>query len=132
MRSQRVASQPTFGDTEADPPASFQANAWNGKRRARMVEQDREPESQQLGADLRILEHGLHLGKTAAASENKQREAGLLACGKARHVGVLKDIRSVLVKTDMRHRHPGFVQQGRPFQQPSLLAVRCGYRAAIE
>src|SRR5438034_1175976 len=75
MRSQREASQPTFGDTEADPPASFQANAWNGKRRARMVEQHREPESQQLGADLRILEHGLHLGKTAAASENKQREA---------------------------------------------------------
>ena len=72
------------------------------------------------------------LGQPAAAAEDQQREPTLLAGGKSGHVGVLQDVRTVLVEADVRHRHPDLVQRGSPLQQRHVAGMRAGQRAAVQ
>ena len=81
------------------------------------------PQRQELCAHVWVADHCLHFGEPAAAAKNKQGEALLLPCGEPRHIGVLQNVRAVLVIADVRHRHSGFMQQRCPLQQPRLRGV---------
>ena len=94
------------------------------------MKQHRQPQRQNLCLHFFAGEHGLHFGKPAAAAKNKQGKPLLLSGREPRHVGVLQNVRTVLVIADVRHRHPGFVQQRRPLQQ--LRGIRFRDRAAKE
>jgi hypothetical protein len=117
---------------EAYASSDLESNPRGVDGRSRVMKQHRQPQRQDLCAYLFAGEHVLHFGEPTAAAKNKQGKPLLLSGGEPRHVGVLQNVRAVLVIADVRHRHPGFMQQGRPLQQLRLRGIRFRDCAAKE
>src|SRR5271170_4046460 len=105
MRSQRMRREPARGHRERDASRDLKLDARQVDRRARMVEQHRQAQREQLRPYLVVAKRRLNLGQSATTSKNEQRKATLLSGGKSGHVGMLQDIRTVLVKPQVRDRH---------------------------
>ena len=72
------------------------------------------------------------LRELPAVGENDPREAGLFVPREAGHVGVLENVRAVLVESDMRHRVADLVHQPRPFDALRGVGVGLGRGLQIE
>src|SRR6185437_4134823 len=113
---QRMGAQPARRKFHADDLARVEPDAWQRKRLPRVVDDDGEAKRDEQSTKLREFELGADLAEAPATAEHEPRQQVLLARREARHVGVLEDVRAVLVEAEMRDLDADFVHPRRPFQ----------------
>ena len=95
---------PARRDCAANRLADFEHDARSVDRPARVMEQHGKPQREQLRAHVNVYEHRRDLREPAATTQHEQGECVLLLRRESRHVGVLDDVRTVLVKSEVRNR----------------------------
>ena len=69
----------------------------------RVMKQDGETQSDEPCTKARIGEDRRDFGESAPAAQHEEREIPLFAGGKSRHVGILQDVRAMLVISRVRN-----------------------------
>ena len=93
---------------------------------ARMAQQHRQAQAEQLPGEAFVGERVLELAQAAALAEHEQRQPPLLGLREAGRVGVREQVGAVAMVVVVRDQHAQLVQRGRPGELAPRLAIGLG------